>query len=362
MRVTFLLPAAGTRPTGGFKVVYEYANALAARGHEVNVVHPAALPAVDGVRANGVRGNLAYALKALLHTWRPDSWFRIDGRVRMLWVPELDPRRVPDADAIVATWWRTAELLAAWPAAKGAKFYLLQHLETWGGPAERVLASWRLPLEKVVIARWLQQTAAELGQRSHYVPNGLDFAAFGIDVAPAARAPATVAMLYHGYDWKGSKDGIAALQLARSSLPQLRAELFGTGPAPAGLPAWISYRRNPLQTELRAIYNRAAIFVSPSWTEGWPLPPAEALACGCALACTDIGGHSEYAIAGTTALMSPPGEHAALARNIVSLATDARLRAGLSERGSAFVRQFTWQRAVERLEAVLTHDHRVASR
>ncbi len=356
MRVTFLLPAAGTRPTGGFKVVYEYANALAARGHEVTVVHAAMLPGNAKPALSVLRGSLAYAVKRLLRTWRPDPWFRIDARVRMLWVPLLDPRRVPDADAIVATWWRTAELLAEWPDAKGTKYYLLQHLETWGGPAERVRATWRLPLQKVVIARWLQQTADQLGERSHYVPNGLDFTAFGIDVPPAARAPAAVAMLYHEYEWKGSNDGIAALQLAKASLPQLRAELFGTGPPPVGLPAWIAYRRNPLQKELRAIYNRAAIFVAPSWTEGWPLPPAEALACGCALACTDIGGHSEYAIAGKTALMSQPRESAALAHNIVRLATDARLRATLAEQGSAFIRQFTWQRAADTLESVLTRD------
>ena len=361
MRVTFLLPAAGTRPTGGFKVVYEYANALAERGHEATVVHPAALPGHGERAANGLRGGLAYAMKGLLRSWRPDAWFRIDARVRMLWVPVLSPRRVPDADAIVATWWRTAELLAAWPAAKGTKYYLLQHLETWGGPAERVLATWRLPLQKVVIARWLQQQADKLGERSHYVPNGLDFAAFGIDVALTARPPASVAMLHHGYEWKGSNDGLAALQLAKSSLPQLRAELFGIGPPPPGLPAWIAYRRNPLQKELRAIYNRAAIFVAPSWTEGWPLPPAEALACGCALACTDIGGHGEYAIAGKTALMSPPGERAALARNIVRLATDAELRTALAEQGSAFVRQFTWQRAAERLEVVLARGQRAVA-
>lgn len=353
--MTFLLPGAGTRPSGGFKVVYQYANAFAARNHHVAIVHPASMPHVAAERiTTALKRKPAFVVKGALRSWRPDGWFRVDPRVRMLWVPALLPEFVPDADAIVATWWQTAERLAGWPAGKGRKYYLLQHLETWGGPLERVLATWRLPLEKIVIAGWLEQTARQLGERSYYIPNGLDFAAFGMDVSAGDRKPASVAMLYHDYDWKGSSDGIAALQLAKSLLPELRAELFGTGRAPPSLPHWISYHRNPRQDELRAIYNRAAIFVSPSWTEGWPLPPAEALACGCALVCTDIGGHREYAVENRTALMSQPREPTALAHSIVRLATDAELRYGLSAQGHARIRAFTVEHAAEKLEALLT--------
>lgn len=40
MRITFILPDVTPIPNGGVKVVYEYANHLAARGHTVTVVHP----------------------------------------------------------------------------------------------------------------------------------------------------------------------------------------------------------------------------------------------------------------------------------------------------------------------------------
>jgi glycosyltransferase involved in cell wall biosynthesis len=352
--VTFLLPAGATRPSGGFKVVYEYANALAARNHEVTVVHPAALPTDSRDFVATLRNRiLGYAVKGALGRWRPDRWFAVDARVRMLWVPSLASRFIPAADAVVATWWRTSELVADLPDCKGRKYYLVQHVEHWGGPLDRVLGTWRLPLTKIVIARWLERTARELGEPSHYVPNGLDFRAFGIDSAIAQREPASVAMLYHQYDWKGSKDGIAALRTAKSFVPTLRAELFGTSPRPDGLPDWISYHENPPQSELRALYNRAAIFLSPSWTEGWPLPPAEALACGCALVCTDIGGHREYAVDGVTALMSAPKQPAELARSVMRLARDRELRAALAARGHESIKRFTWQLATDRLEAAL---------
>jgi glycosyltransferase involved in cell wall biosynthesis len=354
VRVTFLLPGGAPWPSGGVKVVYEYANALVARGHEVTVVHPADLPG-DRFDAWAFLRNrtIGYWLKGAVGRWRPNRWFAIDRRVRMSWVPQLRPELVPDADAIFATWWRTAEILASWPAAKGRKYYLVQHLETWGGPQQRVVATWRLPLVKIVIARWLEEFARELGERCHYIPNGLDFTAFGVDTDPAQRPAATAAMLYHEYDWKGSGDGIAALQMAKSSCAGLRAELFGIARAPPALPDWIAYRRNPSQAQLRALYNRAAIFVAPSWTEGWPLPPAEALTSGCALLCTDIGGHREYAVDEVTALMSPARDPHRLARQLQRLLVDAELRQKLVLQGNRFIQQFTWQRAAAALEAAL---------
>lgn len=355
MRIVFVLPGGAPQPIGGFKVVYEYANALAHRDHDVTVVHPA-YASNDFSWYSAVRSQLlSYPIKGLMGLWRPDRWFAMDPRVRMLWVPALRAELLPDADAVVATWWRTAELVSALPSRKGRKYYLIQHLETWGGPRQRVLATWKLPLKKIVIARWLRRIASELGERCHYIPNGLNFDAFGIDSDPADRDSFSVAMLYHELAWKGSRNGVEALHLAKESVPKLRVELFGTSGA-VNLPEWISYTRDPPQAQLRALYNRAAIFVAPSWTEGWPLPPAEALMCGCALACTEIGGHLEYAIEGRTALLSPPRDPTALARSIVAFATDNSLRLRVAEQGNRMIRQFTWQRAVERLERVLCCD------
>ena len=56
----------------------------------------------------------------------------------------------------MATWWETAEWVARYPASKGAKAYFIQHHEVHEGlPADRVNATWRLPMHKIVIANWL---------------------------------------------------------------------------------------------------------------------------------------------------------------------------------------------------------------
>src|SRR5690625_6129378 len=90
MRITFLLPTFAPRPSGGFRVVYEYANRLVERGHEVTVVHPRRLPYVQKWPYKGlwpwVRARLG-RIRRTLFTPRL-TWFPIDPRVRMLFTPE----------------------------------------------------------------------------------------------------------------------------------------------------------------------------------------------------------------------------------------------------------------------------------
>ena len=355
LSITFVLPCEGTFPSGGPKVVYEYANALVRRGHRVAVVHPAFLNAEYTAIQYGKRA-IRYAQRSIDRSYRPDAWFRVDPRVQLLWKPTLHPRHIPDADVIVATWWHTAEWVLSYPPSKGRKFYLLQSLETWGGPEDRVMATWRQPLQKIVIARWLEAIAEGMGEKSTYIPNGLDFNAFGVDISPQERNPNRVIMLYHRIELKGSADGLTTMQRVHGQIPTLEADLFGVPPAPEGLPPWIRYHRNPPQAKLRRLYNQAAIFLAPSWIEGWPLPPAEALMSGCALAATDIGGHREYSIHDRTALLSPPKNPKAMAENVISLLQDQEQRIHLARAGNEYIQQFTWDRAVDVFETALLAD------
>ena len=358
LRVTFLLPLPGTYPIGGFKVVYEYANFLLRRGHSVAIVHPAIFR-IDQPFAK-------LPLKAKFHTirdylrhkaegsYKPSAWFTLDPSVQLLWVPSLAAKHIPEADILIATAWETAEWAAAYPASKGRRFYLIQHLETWSGPDDRVLATWKLPLEKIVIARWLQKVAEDLHQAAHLIHNGLDFTHFNLQSPIESRDPNQILAIHHSLDWKGAADALAAFQLAQAKEPSLKLTLFGIPPRPAKLPANIVYHENPSQQTIAALYNQAAIFLSASWSEGFSLPPAEALQCGAAIALTDIEGPASYAFHEQTALLSPRKDPAALAANLLRLVRDPDLRMQLARAGNAHIQQFTWQHAGEALEQLLT--------
>ena len=355
MDIVFLVAYEGSRPVGGLKVVYEYANQLARRNHKVRILHTvqvfprdARLSVKDRLR---IFEYLPYAFSG---KWRPDRWFKLDPKVKLQWIPSLSRVFIPKAEAYIATWWTTAERLAAMHNLPGRKIYLIQHLETWTGFEDQVMATWKAPFEKVVIARWLEEVAHEMGETCHYIPNGLDFTKFGRDVPLETRNPLQLAMLFSpGVAWKGSNDGLSALIMLKDKYPNLEAEFFGTQDRPDDLPLWIVYHKSPAQAELRRIYNRASIFLAPSHSEGWGLPPCEAMMCGAAVIATDIGGHREFCTDGETALFVPPQAPEAIVLAAIRLIDDPQLRLRIAESGHQNIQRFTWDAACDAFEQVL---------
>lgn len=355
MRIAFLLPSEGNIPSGGNKVIYEYANRLSARGHQVHLIHFASAEPCRVARTlRGKLRPLRYISLAWKGEWRPDNWFKISPLVKDHLIPTPMPILMPRADVYVAGWWSTAERLAAMRSLPGRRLYLIQHLETWAGPEEDVMATWRMPLEKIVIARWLQKIAEDLGESSSYIPNGLDLTRFGCDIPPESRSAAHLAMMYNDrVDWKGSPDGVAALGLLKARFPQLEADVFGVHERPETLPPWITYWQQPSQKDLRGIYNRASIFLAPSHSEGWGLPPCEAMACGAAVVATDIGGHREFCIDEKTALLVPMQDPAAMASAAARLIENALLRVQIARDSREHIQSFTWDDAVDAFERLL---------
>lgn len=355
MDIVFFVAYDGARPVGGLKVVYEYANRLVRRNHRVRILHTVQVYA-RGARL-GLKDRLrmfSYIPFALSGKWKPDKWFKLDPAVELLWVPSMSRAFIPRADVYVATWWTTAERLIALKNLPGRKLYLIQHLETWIGFVDQVMATWKAPLEKIVIARWLGDVAREMGETCHYIPNGLDFSRFGCDVPPKDKNPLQIAMLFSpGVQWKGSPDGLSALIRLKEKYPGLEAELFGQDERRKDLPSWIVYHQSPEQDELRRIYNRAAIFLAPSHSEGWGLPPCEAMMCGSAVVATDIGGHREFCTDGVTALLVPPQDPGAIASAAATLIENEELRLRLARNGHRNIQKFTWDAACDAFERVL---------
>lgn len=351
MKITFVLPFDGRRPVGGVKVAYEYANHLVSMGHEVTLVHPAGLYLGSGKNDRWYRNIIKFVIYGLTHKYSPSDWFALDSRVVLRWVPSLSARYIPKSDVVVATAWETAEWVSGYPDDRGKKFYLIQHFEDWCGDRQRVLNTWKLPLGKIVISRWLGDIASSLNESFSYIPNGLDFECFGVDVAPENRESNRILMLYHYLDWKGSKEGLAALTAVREKVPDIQVTLFGVvSPQSGELPEWIHFEKLPSKNRLRELYNEAAIFVSPSWAEGWALPPAEAMQCGCATVLTDIGGH-EYAINGKTSLLSQPKNVEQMESHLLTLLENNELRIQLAHAAVAEIAQYTWPKATKSLEA-----------
>jgi glycosyltransferase involved in cell wall biosynthesis len=92
------------------------------------------------------------------------------------------------------------------------------------------------------------------------------------------------------------------------------------------------------QDELPLWYNAAAVFAYPSSYEGFGLPVAEALACGCPVVTTAVSSLPEAG--GEAAYLVPPGDSAALAEALAQALSGSN--AERVDRGLEHAARFTW--------------------
>jgi glycosyltransferase involved in cell wall biosynthesis len=89
--------------------------------------------------------------------------------------------------------------------------------------------------------------------------------------------------------------------------------------------------------DLAPLYRATDIFILSSWTEGLPLVVLEAGFFGKPVVATDVGGVSEAAKDGVSALLVPPGSSEALAREIMILTVSKAFREKLGRHGKEIV-------------------------
>lgn len=336
MRITFTCPH--VRIAGGVRAILSYADRLARRGHEVQVL----IPARGFVRAwwRNRRGTGP--------EWIPDF------RPKVLWIPALDPEAFPSGDVLVATAWQTAGPVNAAPARCGRKFYLIQHYESlYHGRPQDVDRTYTYPLRQVVISTWLQGIMRErFGREAELLVTPVDPALFSRVDPGADDGLVRVLMLHHDYAWKGVADGREAVRRVRGRRPEVRLVGFGVKrPRRGG--GYDEYHEDLPQSRLAWLYSRCPIYLCPSWDEGLGMPSMEAMACGAALVTYDNGGSRDYALDGRTALVARRRDVADLAEKLEQAVADPGLREAVAREGMAWVRrEFDWDRAVARLEGL----------
>ncbi len=103
--------------------------------------------------------------------------------------------------------------------------------------------------------------------------------------------------------------------------------------------------------ELRGLYEAAACLAFPSTTEGFGLPPLEAMLVGCPAIVAPCGALPE--VCGGAALAVPPDDVAGWATAIARIVADDAGRAATVAAGRRHAGHFTWDRAARCLAATL---------
>jgi glycosyltransferase involved in cell wall biosynthesis len=154
------------------------------------------------------------------------------------------------------------------------------------------------------------------------------------------KAPMVVAAAMSGIVAK-REDAELTWVAARRDHPAIRALLSPAARARVTLLDWMP------QSSLRDVYDRAGIFLFPSFFEGTGKASIEALSRGMCVLTSDVGGMHDMIVPDQSGLLLPPGNAAAVAKAALELLSDLPRAQRLASGGSLRARQFTWKRTAE---------------
>lgn len=151
--------------------------------------------------------------------------------------------------------------------------------------------------------------------------------------------------------------GLLLRAFADPMLAGLRLVLFGGARAEdfvaAGhpVPANAVFAGRVGDGELRALMEQALCLAFPSTTEGFGLPPLEAMRLGCPAIVAPCGALPE--VCGDAATIASPDDPREWAMQIARMASDPEWREACVRAGLARAARFTWRSSAERLCGVL---------
>lgn len=117
----------------------------------------------------------------------------------------------------------------------------------------------------------------------------------------------------------------------------------------------IRYTGRISDAELKGLYAHAMAFACPSISEGFGLPPLEAMVFGCPVIATTGGAVPE--VCGDAAIYVDPHDRAGWRDALRRIADDSDLRDTLGARAQARARLFTWRNAAAQvLDVLAAHD------
>jgi len=350
MNITFLTPHIYI--SGGVKMILSYSDRLAKRGHEVNVICPQPTFAKKSVKGIPIVYPKRFQLN--FFNYKPD-WVEVSADIK--YVPSYEERYIPDGDIVVATASYTAPYVINYQSKKGRKFYFIQSYESlYYGDKNKVDETYQYPIKKIVVSNWIKEILKDkFNVDSEVIVNPIDFGIF-YPTRNAYNKNKRICMLHHNYTWKGVNEGVKAFKKVKKKRPEIELVMFGTRRKEIEFNYEYHYRA--FDDKLRKIYNSCDIFLCPSWKEGLGMSSMEAMACKCGLVTTDTGGNWDYAIHKKTALVSPPKNPKALAENLTRLLDDEDLLKKIAQNGYEHIKQFTWDKAIDRIESIFLSEIR----
>ncbi|MCX7832619.1 MAG: glycosyltransferase family 4 protein [Ignavibacteria bacterium] len=351
MRISFFVPEVSI--TGGMRLIYEYANRLTSRGHQV-ILYSKIIPYnlyKGKIKPYYIKYMVRYSINFLLGKISPpdDIWER---HFKIKYLPFISNHFIDNGDILIATSWPTAFVVNKLSEKKGKKFYLVQDYEIWNSNPKFVDKSYKLPLNKITISSYLKKLLLEkFGEQSTLILNGINFEKF-YNNNKVFNTPPKILFMDHPLPNKNVETAIKIVTEIKKEYPNIEIHCFGQRKYHI-MPDFISFHKNISDEALRKLYCSSDIFLFPSKNEGFGGPPAEAMACKCAVVGNNVGALPDYAVNGETAILCNPDKPEELLNGIKYLINNQEDLKRISLAGYEYVKKkLDFNRAITELETL----------
>ncbi|HDR7315403.1 TPA: glycosyltransferase, partial [Bacillus cytotoxicus] len=320
-----------TRVCGGAKIILEHTNQLVDRGHEVFIISRDPKPDWKEIKAKYIQ--------ALQQTSFVQS--------------------IPDVDIIVCT---VADQVPECYLLGNAPVILFEQGDVYIYEFDKIPQSskefyqkiWRFPIPVVGVSKVLMDTLDKnFGCKGKILHNALNDNYFYPPIVNK-KPHDKLKVLFVGQEnnhFKGISIVREALKIVRKTGREFDE-------------VWVSQTTpesqfdgelviNPSQEQLGEIYRSSDIFISGSYYESFPLPPLEAMTCGCAVISTDNEGIKEYGIDGVNCLLGKIGNSDSLASCLIDLIDNEEKRKNLIKAGYLTSEKFKWEKIMVQWEEYL---------
>lgn len=352
LKICFVLPGIGRQINGGYKVIYQYANMLAADNFCVQLLY------INDIAYGKIR--IPKWIKNIYCNFlikKEPTWFNLNPKIQKISANKKNYKSlIKGTNIAIATSAETVNYVKKL-FKPSKKIYFIQGYEKWSMNLKDLNSTYKENFKKIVISKSLEKIVNEYSLKpAIYIPNGINTNLYKVKTPIPSRSKYVIGVLYNPNPEKGFKYAYNVLLQLKKDYPKLKVLAFGTFKQPKFFPKWISYVYKASNIQTVKIYNNINIFLNTSINEGFGLTGLEAMACGAALVSTNYAGVNEYAINNENALLSPIKDCDGLIRNVEYLIENESFREKIAFNGAHHAKLFSEKLAYEKFKKVINQE------
>ncbi len=336
---------------GAFRSTYILSNNLIKRGWEVDIIFPIIPP------RNGY--------KVLTKKWFKEKFYGIgrslirrkrinlDCKANIKLIPWISSFWIRNYSFVIANHWNTVEDINNLPNRCGTKYHYIRDIDLEEHIFDASSQVFNLPLKKIVVASWISTYLKKNKgiKIDAIITNGTDIEPFVLKSKKPKEV--SIGMCCGNLSVKGTKYGVEGISKAILKLGNIKVILFGYKKPKTKIDFNYEWVQAPVGENLREVYRKIHIFISPSLQEGFHNPPREAMAAECAVIATNVGCIPDIGKNGENMIIVENKDSKSIEEAIIKLVQNKDLRESISQKGFNTIKKEDWKSRVDLFENLL---------